>query len=413
MRVPWLANPAVWFVINQLRMMTGTFFFLECDQKSEDVIYLFAMLSVFIFFIIGAGMAKVISSFSAKFINRWSALPVYVESGHVFNILLIILIILSVSVSALYFYAIGYNLFLLGVYSIITGQGGLEDPSTMRLYAYSLDTYFAPGYVNQFKNTLLPLLVTYVTIRAALLGRRRKLIAAAMLLTPVLIVFLLGTGQRGAFILAAFCFIIFLLTVFQRLKRRYIVLPLLAIVFLFMLSSLIIGHGANELKDVNDFGNLLAELPNRLVSVNQSEGVITFRYIYSKPTTWGAEWLADIKQLIPNLKDQSYIPTAHLNFELLYGSIRGTSPLTLVASLWFNFHIVGITLLPFLLGVIYQTVYYRLVTGPKTLFRLAIFSTLAPVLGFWGGGGNNSIAECWSWCYCSIIHSRKVGTTAG
>ena len=386
MRIPWLANPAVWFVINQILMTGGTLFLLETDLFPQDVVYLFAMFSVMIFFIMGTGMAKAMSSCSSELIERWGTLPVKIESGTNFNIMLIIIIFLSLTISFLYFYTVGYNLFLLGIYSIMSGQDLIEDPATMRLYSYATDVYFAPGYVNQFKNNLLPLSVCYMALRSVLLGRHRGLVVA-VLLSPVVIILLLGTGQRGAFVIATICFIIFLLTAFPRMKRRYIILPGVLFVILFMVSSLIIGRGSSELKDASDLLLLFEELFNRVLQGNQHAGLAGFRYFYAMPTAWGAEWLAEVRQMIPGLKDPNYIATSGIIFEILFGSMRGTSPLTLVGSLWLNFHIIGVTLMPLLLGILYQTVYHHLVMGPKTLFRLLIFSAIAGVLGIWSVGG--------------------------
>lgn len=392
MRIPWLLNPAVWFVIDQLRISLGTLFFLECDQIHEDVIYLFVMLSFLVFFISGTGVTKAISSCSPKKIRQWRDSPVQIESGQIFNTLLWVIIITSIIISVLYYYAVGYNLFLSGIYSLLTGTGGVEDAETMRLYAYASDVYFAPGYVNQFKNTLLPLLVTYIAISSFLLGRRRGLIWA-VLLTPAVIIFLLGTGQRGAFLVAAFCFIIFLLNVIRRLKRRYILLSLVTIISLFMLSSLILGRSTKDIKDVNDLLSLSMEIPSRLFEANQISGVEGFRYIYSKPTAWGTEWLSEVSQMIPGLKKSDNISIAAQIHKIMFGSARGTAPPSIAGSLWLNFHILGVTIFPFLLGMIYQAVYHRLVIGPKSLFRLLIFSAITGVLGLWGAGGIGTLLD--------------------
>jgi len=384
--VPWLVNPAVWFVLNQLRMTYGTFFLLEFDQHPEDFIYLCSMLSVLIFFIIGTGMAKAMSSCSSKLIKQWHASPIIVESGQIFNALLITLIVLSVTISVLYFYVVGYNLFLLGAYSVLSGHGPIKDVATMRLYSYSSDTYFGPGYVNQFKNTLLPLLVSFVAVRSVLLNRRSSLIMP-VLLTPVVIIFLLGTGQRGAFVLAIICVAVFLLSTFRRLPRRFVLMSLVVVLTLFMLSSMILGRGTMELKDTDDLLKLLFEIPNRVLEGNQLAGIVGFRHMYHTPTAWGTEWLRELMQMIPGLKDHNYISTASQVYEVLYGSSRGTAPLSLVGSFWLNFNIIGVTILPFLLGILYQNVYHRFVMCQKTLFRLLIFSALAIVLGFWSGTG--------------------------
>ena len=50
---------------------------------------------------------------------------------------------------------------LIGLRAQLSGQSD-ADITTLRLNSYSGSQYFAPGYVNQFKNVLLPALVVIV-----------------------------------------------------------------------------------------------------------------------------------------------------------------------------------------------------------------------------------------------------------
>ena len=168
-------------------------------------------------------------------------------------------------------------------------------------------------------------------------------------------------------------------------------LPITAAIVLFLITSLIIGRGSSEFKDVDDMLELSMEVPGRIFEGNQVSGVIGFRYIYPEPIRWGKEWLVEVKQMLPGLKDQNHIPIDSLIFASMYGSTRGTAPLSLIGSLWYNFYIIGITILPLIFGVIYQKIYHLLIKGRKTLFRLMVFSGLAGVLGVWGSGGINTL----------------------
>ena len=198
-RRPWVLNPAVWFVLGHLRMCLGTIPYLETDQES-DVTYVIGMAGVLLFFVLGTILARGFTSVSPDQIRSWYKDSPLVESGRAFFSLVTAIIFVSVLVSCAYYYSVGYNLFIDGLKGLITGNR-VDDPATARLYFYSPDQtgqYFFSGYVNQFKNTLLPLLVSYVLVRSVLIKSTRGVLVSALFI-PVCVVFILGTGQRGRF----------------------------------------------------------------------------------------------------------------------------------------------------------------------------------------------------------------------
>ena len=85
--------------------------------------------------------------------------------------------------------------------------------------------------------------------------------------------------------------------------------------------------------------------------------------------------------MVPGLKVPGYLSIDALVFQFECGNTRGTSPLSLTGSLWYNFHIFGITLVPMLLGIAFQSVYHAMVLGRKTVFRVLMFAGVAGILG--------------------------------
>lgn len=389
-RFLWFMNPAIWFVINQFRYSVGTIPMLNCQNYYEDSVFLFAMLSLLVFFILGAEAAKHNYKHHSEAKINWLKSELFIESGRHFNALILFILFTSAIIAILYYYAIGYVLFIEGIKVLFQGEGGLDDPATMRLYSYAGDKYFAPGYVNQFKNTLFPILSYYSFVRSIIIGNRTHIFLSSLLL-PVAVVFLLGTGQRGHFVLSGFTLIIFLSVVFSLSRKRTTILVAFFICLLFLISSLVIGRGSHTINSVTDYISLLLEIPNRLFLGNQLSGIVGFRYIYNLPTQWGREWIDTLLQMIPLFKKDSFIHIDQLVFEYLYKTTRGTAPLSLVGSLWYNFHWIGISIIPFLIGFLYQSIYHRLIRGPKTLFRLCLFSALTAILGAWGAGGINTL----------------------
>lgn len=55
--------------------------------------------------------------------------------------------------------------------------------------------------------------------------------------------------------------------------------------------------------------------------------------------------------------------------EILYGTSRGTAPLSPVGSAYYNGGIVGVILLFASLGVVYTCIYYRYLTGARSVAR--------------------------------------------
>src|SRR5690606_35590972 len=67
--------------------------------------------------------------------------------------LCVIVLLISATITIIYYVLIGYNVVIL----MLEGSLAFGDYSDLRLASYSGEEYFAPGYVNQFKNVLLPL----------------------------------------------------------------------------------------------------------------------------------------------------------------------------------------------------------------------------------------------------------------
>lgn len=83
----------------------------------------------------------------------------------------------------------------------------------------------------------------------------------------------------------------------------------------------------------------------------------------------------------------------HQIYAVMYGTDRGTAPVSLWGSAWYNFGWAGITVLPYFLALLYQGVYARFVRKRKTLFRTLIYSGLTVVLGLWAVGGPLTLAN--------------------
>ena len=97
------------------------------------------------------------------------------------------LTVISTLLTLLYFYLLGYNIFYLVYYNF-----SLAEIVTARINSYSGETYFAPGYFNQFKNVILP-----VSITALILNKVKSKKLLYFVFIPIAFFGLAGTGQRA------------------------------------------------------------------------------------------------------------------------------------------------------------------------------------------------------------------------
>lgn len=388
----WFLNPAPLFVVFQTIFFIGTIPLLDMTI-SADVLHLYVMFVCLCLFILGTLIVDFWTPRSRQKVGIWLSSPfITIESGVLFNLVIWTIVLAAVLISGLYYQAIGYNIFVDQILAFVQGQGRIGDIATLRLATYSGDRYLAPGYVNQFKNILLPILVGYLFARSVLL-RRRKDWLASLVLTPVAVVFLLGTGQRGPFVIASLMLIVFFNVVFPAyLVRRLNVVFAAGLFALFALSTVVLGRTVESLSSLSDLSTLFGEIVHRIFSSNQASSVVGFRYVYyDLPIQYGAEWLRELSGILPIKGGGSTL--ANEIYAILYGTDRGTGPISIWGSIWHNFGGAGIAVVPVVLGVLYQSLYVRLMRGPKTLFRIAIYACLSVLLGFWTIGGPGHLAN--------------------
>jgi oligosaccharide repeat unit polymerase len=369
-------SPVTIFLLIQTLMFLGSFQYIDFRYES-DRYHIFLLFLVFIFFILGVFISNNIFGKSQK------QSVFLVEKLNVFNKSIIALWSLSIILSILYYNAIGYNVFLLS----ITNMGSDMDVTTLRLSSYAGEKYFAPGYINQFKNMIFPLILIFFGLRYYIQKNKKDLLFF-WISFPLTLLFILGTGQREAFIIIV---IISLSAIYFTLSkkdfRKLFKIISIVTIFLFSLSTVILARG--ELSTGISISNILNSVIERFTSNNQRASVIGFRYIYSLDVQFGQDWLNSFTSLLPG--QGSGINIANEIFYIFYNSYRGTSPPSLWGSTWYNFGFLGCIIFACLLGYIYQYVYLRFINKKTTLFRNIYYSGVFIVLGTWIAGGPTTI----------------------
>ncbi len=289
-----------------------------------------------------------------------------------------IIIIVSVILCAYFFIAGGMNVFLQSLKDFFS--------STTNDYSNDREKYFGiagTGYIYQFRVILLPLLATFLALGYA--KKKSKLITIPLFI--LMIIFLLGTGQRNAFVFYCLIVVIFVYIMssqykIQIFKKWHIVL--LSIVGIIFMVALTIGNGRVEETD-NMFLGAIGSIFERLFSTNQKTAITAFGYIETQPTVWGYDWWMMLMDILPG--KSGYLSVDRIVYFIAYGTYNGTGPPCLWGSAWYNFYIFGVSIFPFLLGWAYHSIYKRLIGKPnKTRLYILIYSAICVYLGIWTYG---------------------------
>jgi hypothetical protein len=368
----------------------GTIPLLDFRYESDLVHFNFLSIGL-LAFIGGSAIGARIFTVPQSTYDEWERKPLHIEGGIVFQRLVYSIIFISIVLSILYYVAVGYNIFLMGFVNLITGAGEIQDAGTLRLATYNSNVggrYLFPGYINQLKNTILPLMVVFLWVRTKRLNQNPNwFLKMSSLLS---IIFIFGTGQRGAFVLASLMIGIFALTSFpKKVKRKVVIWGGGAILVLFLLSSFFIGRNSNKENKgsiTNNVKGLMESLENRISTANQKGSVIGFRKImFYDQTQWGKEWWKAIVGLAPGVDGSNLSGRI---FSLIYGGhgLRGNSPPSSWASIYYNFSWFGIIFIPLFMSLMLKYLYHRFIIKPKFLFRNLIYTSCFILIGTWIAG---------------------------
>lgn len=252
---------------------------------------------------------------------------------------LFFLLLLSSVVNIIYYqFLVGYNLASSALMRTAV------DLTSARLATYAGENYTGAGIVNQFKNTIFPV----VAIAISYFVRNRFGPAAAfvyiVLIVPFALWSLLGTGQR-TFLFFAFAGLLLSLIYSKRItttKLAYLVPPFF---ILFTTMSASLGRTEGVSLSIG-----FQELVFRFFFSNQIGTVFGFRLVHTLPIQYGWEWFEILRGYVPGVPGSNLANRVH---EYMFGSMRGTGPVALWVSTYHNFGLIGVfpITLVFLKGV--------------------------------------------------------------
>ena len=289
-----------------------------------------------------------------------------------------VITIVSIIACAYLFIAGGINVFINSLIDFFRGSTEIYSQERAGFFGVS-----GQGYIYQFRTVLLPLCATYFLF--ATQNKLPKVLSGGLF--ALMVIFLLGTGQRNAFVFycAIVCVYMYLMWREHQIKimskKTLIVLGSFAVLFLAILTI----SNNRVSSDGNMFIGALESLLDRFLGVNQRTAITAFRYIDTQPTVWGYDWWMMMMDILPG--KSGYLSVDRIVYYLSYGTYSGTGSPCLWGSAWYNFNFIGVTIFPLFIGYMYQNTYNKMIAFPnKNRFYMLLYSALCVYLGIWSYG---------------------------
>lgn len=366
------------FIYMQLIMATGTMPLLD-ETVEADSVNAFLLLTTFLVVLV---MTSVLTMLLPRMRQvRFAGVTSLIRPGFATWLL----IVFSVLVCIVYYNAVGYLTIVESIKSVFSGAS--DDIAGLRLEAYAGDRYLLPGYVNQFKNVLLPALVAIV-IPYYFRVRNPFRYIVALGLVALTLTFILGTGQRGAFVMFMIALVLYVYYINRKKFLRYLIAFVALGLPIFIASTIALGRSSAELAaakgPMGQLFVLIGQVFYRIFGSNQDAAVAGFRYIYAAPNQAGADWLQSVLGILPGVAGSDL---DNRIFATLYGSTRGTAPPSLWGSTYYNFGFLGSVVCAVLVAVLLFLVATMIGRYEEINAMQAIgFAGISATLGTWVAG---------------------------
>lgn len=313
---------------------------------------------------------------NVRFISQFSR----IDSGPLERLSVKILLGLSGIVCVAFIYAVFSSSVvgaLLSIVSIVSDSTFLE---ARKAITSGTDGYFAPGYIKQFRDIIIPVALIG-TMGMSTKFRRSPLVWFAFMSAVLAMVV---SGQRLVFVVF---FLSLLLGSYytsrfparnQGATKRKSGIPWATIGALFgvyALLTVLLGRASEGLSVVGIVLEVVVNLLDRVFLAAPRENALTLPLWYAMGPTWGQSWLADLAGILPGV-GESFSNILHSETG---GSLQGNSPLGLPADVWYAWGWVGVLIVPFLYAFAIGIVDMVLLSNRSGIFfglRLYLFVVL-------------------------------------
>lgn len=359
----WRINPMVWYSVFQWIIAFGSILLVDLSIESHRF-YMFLFFYAYIIYMITAIFLWQNTSIKNKY-NHFFYQPLRADNFDSM-ILIKVLCIISIIVTVYYFSQVGYNIFV----NIILGIA-IEDYSTMRLQSYSGDKYVAAGYVNQFKNVLLPVTTSIICSTYLLKKQYNKFYFFSFIGLIFCSVALLGTGQR-AFFAYSLAALIFGIAAYKDLKIKSLVLPLaLAFTIFSLMSSFYKIQTIDENEDI--ILESFAKSFERFFYTEQEGSLTSYEYLHDQDKVYMREFLDQLRGVVPGQKGSDL---EHLLFSLRHKTTRGTETYATVAGFYYNGGIFAVTIFFIMLASLHHYIFHSFLNGIRSPVRIFAYAAL-------------------------------------
>lgn len=356
-------SPSLIFLGMQVVMFSGILTYTNFSFSADKKLVLIYFIALIMF---------ILGTLVSKYFYPTKKLP-YRVSKDGLNLqqccIILGLVFISVVACSYLFVSSGYNVFLNILNSLV--GGGVDNYTDERIALYSIR---GVGYIYQFRVYIFPVLCAFMVSCSENKWIRR----IGIVCMPLMLVFLLGTGQRLGFIVFVVIYLVALLYIYRiyRTKSIKIAIMVISIGALLVFMVLTIYNGR-----VSSGESVFKSVFSRIFNENQECAVVAFRYIDSKENQWGYDWFMSLKDILPGKNE--YKQLSYVIFEVMYGTDRGTSPPCIWGSAYYNFGWFGIVLMPFVMGVLYHKLYYVFRKQRINKLRIFLYSAMFVILGLW------------------------------
>ena len=242
-----------------------------------------------------------------------------------FFLMILTLVLIAVYIS-------GTDRILLAIYQFIfLGDTGISVIDLRLGFATGEDGYFAPGYIKQLRDILLPLSALLVLFAIPRGGRRLLWVLAWVV--PVVALLMISSGERGPVLLflLATTYSAILSVRMGAIDRKTIVTPLLVIWIVggSVFAALTSTYTTRNYED-SSFGSILVD---RIVTTVPAENSDTYQVWGKGAPFLGAGWISELSTILPG---KHIVLSTQLHDEL-GGGDKGNSVLGTWADVFFNF----------------------------------------------------------------------------
>lgn len=363
--------PELLWCASQFLMFFGITYFIDDNFKSDGLLLVLYLVALICFIL------------SSEFSQR-IVLPkktIIVKSRYDFflarKIYIWIMMLVCIVLCSFFFARAGGNVFFNGLRALLSGTDYSTKYARMSFLSIS-----GVGYIYQLRVTVFPLLVFYY-------ATMEKRTPVTMLLVILMLVFLVGTGQRGGLFSFIAIFVIGIYYIFgnkndigiQKKHNRLLLyggtIGVSGIIF--VLSTILNGR-------VVEGSSVFSAILKRFIRDNQACAVYGFRYISTLPIQHGRDWLFQFLDVLPG--KNSYMSLDTRIFAYMHGgSTAGTSPPCIWGSAYYNFGILGVVFLSTFLGLIITNIHARYSRRVNDECNVIIYSAEQFLLAYWVAAG--------------------------